>query len=61
MDRVLVSSREDAWHLLGGCVSREQLNRFRDVALLVLDENNPALDLVRSGKAGRVLVDPGTT
>jgi hypothetical protein len=42
---VLVSSREDVWHLLGGCVSREQLNRFRDVALLVLDENNPALDL----------------
>jgi hypothetical protein len=42
---VLVASREDAWHLLGGSISKEQLQRFRDFALLVLDEDNPALQL----------------
>jgi hypothetical protein len=42
---VLVASREDAWHLLGGSVSREQLERFREFALLVLDEDNPAFQL----------------
>jgi hypothetical protein len=42
---VLVASREDAWHLLGGSLTKEQLQRFRDLALLVLDEDNPALQL----------------
>jgi hypothetical protein len=42
---VLVASREDAWHLLGGSVTEQQLQRFRDVALLVLDEDNPAFEL----------------
>jgi hypothetical protein len=42
---VLVASREDAWHLLGGSVSKEQLQRFREFALLVLDEDNPAFQL----------------
>jgi hypothetical protein len=42
---VLVASREDAWHLLGGSITREQLQRFCEFALLVLDEDNPAFEL----------------
>src|SRR5205085_12184266 len=42
---VLVASREDAWHLLGGSITKEQLQKFRDFALLVLDEDNPAFQL----------------
>jgi hypothetical protein len=42
---VLVASREDAWHLLGGSVTEQQLQRFRDLALLVLEEDNPAFEL----------------
>jgi hypothetical protein len=42
---VLVASREDAWHLLGGALTPEQLKRFRDLALLVLEEDNPAFEL----------------
>src|SRR5262249_22710090 len=42
---VFVSSREDAWHLLGGFISESQLKRFRDLALLVLEEDNPAFEL----------------
>src|SRR5262249_38234498 len=41
----LVSSREDAWHLMGGAISGEQIKRFRDLALLVLEEDNPAFEL----------------
>lgn len=44
-DTVLVTSREDAWYLLGDCVTEEQLKKFRDLAILVLDEDNPALEL----------------
>jgi hypothetical protein len=44
-NNVLVASREDTWHLLGGSISKEQLQRFRDFALLVLDEDNPAFQL----------------
>ena len=44
---VLVASREDTWHLLGGTVSREQLKRFQDLAQLVLEEDNPAFELDR--------------
>jgi hypothetical protein len=42
---VLVASREDAWHLLGGSVTEQQLQRFRNLALLVLEEDNPAFEL----------------
>lgn len=42
---VLLSSREDAWYLLGGSISEEQIKRFTDLALLVLDEDNPAFEL----------------
>jgi hypothetical protein len=44
---VLVASREDAWHLLGGAVSEVQLKRFEGLAELVLDEDNPAFQLDR--------------
>jgi hypothetical protein len=44
-DSVLVASREDAWHLLGGAISRDQVKRFRDLAILVLEEDNPAFEL----------------
>jgi hypothetical protein len=44
-DRVLVTSREDASHLIGHFVTDPQLRRFADLAVLVLDENNPALEL----------------
>lgn len=35
-DRVLVTSREDAWHLLGHAVTDQQLQRFAELAGLVL-------------------------
>jgi hypothetical protein len=44
-DNVVVASREDTWHLLGGSISKEQLERFRELALLVLDEDNPTFQL----------------
>jgi hypothetical protein len=44
-DSVFVASREDAWYLLGGMVSRDQLLRFCEYACLVLEEENPALQL----------------
>ncbi len=42
---VLVSSREDAWHLLAGSLSAHHLKKFEDVAILILDEDNPALEM----------------
>lgn len=42
---VLVGSREDAWYLLGGSLSGQQLKVFQDMAILILDEDNPALKL----------------
>lgn len=42
---VLVGSREDAWYLLGGSLSGQQLRLFQDMAILILDEDNPALTL----------------
>jgi hypothetical protein len=44
-DSVFVGSREDAWHLLGGGISAQQIKHFRDLALLVLEEESPAFDL----------------
>ena len=44
-DSVLVASREDAWYLLGGTVTSEQLRRFCEYACLVLEEENPAFEL----------------
>jgi hypothetical protein len=44
-DSILVLSREDAWYLLGGSLSRTQVERFADFAELVLSENNPAFQL----------------
>ena len=42
---VLVTSREDAWYLLKDAVSEHHLKHFRDAALLVLEEDNPAFEL----------------
>ncbi len=42
---VLLASREDSWFLLGGSITEAQIKRFRDLALLVLDEDNPAFEL----------------
>ncbi len=44
-NNVVVGSREDAWHLLGSAITPQVLRRFEDLAGLVLDEDNPALDL----------------
>jgi hypothetical protein len=44
-DSVLVTSREDAWYLLGDYVSDKHLQQFGDLAILVLEEDNPALEL----------------
>jgi len=44
-DSVLVTSREDAWYLLGDYVTYKQLQQFRDLTVLVLEEDNPALEL----------------
>ncbi|MFL5329984.1 MAG: hypothetical protein ACJ8C4_13850 [Gemmataceae bacterium] len=42
---VFIASREDAWHLLGGNLSDVQLKRFAELAVLVLEEDNPAFEL----------------
>jgi hypothetical protein len=42
---VFVASREDAWYLIGGSISDEQLKRFAQLACLVLEEDDPALEL----------------
>ena len=44
-DHIVVGSREDAWYLLGSAITPQMLNRFEDLASLVLEEDNPALDL----------------
>lgn len=44
-DVVLVTSREDTWHLLGDYVTDTQLKQFADLAELVLLEDDPALEL----------------
>lgn len=42
---VLVASREDAWHLLAGAITPEQLARFEELATLVLEEDDPSFEL----------------
>ena len=42
---MLLASREDAWYLLGGSVTHDQLETFRELAVLVLAEDDPALEL----------------
>jgi hypothetical protein len=42
---VVVASREDAWHLLGGHLSPEHISRFEEVACMILEEVDPAYDL----------------
>ena len=42
---VLLASREDAWYLLGGSLTSEQLKTFHDLAVLVLSEDDPALEM----------------
>lgn len=44
-DHIVVSSREDAWFLLGGAVTPDLLNRFEELATLVLEEDDPALEM----------------
>lgn len=44
-DNVFVASREDAWYLLGDKVTDSQLDRFAEMAILVLQEDSPALEL----------------
>lgn len=44
-DNVLLSSREDSWYLLGAAITPQILEKFEDLAILVLEENDPALEL----------------
>lgn len=44
-DAWLVAAKEDAWGLLARYLTRSDLDRFRTVALRVLAETDPALDL----------------
>lgn len=44
-DHIVVSSREDAWFLLGGAVTPDLLSRFEELATLVLEEDDPAFEL----------------
>ncbi|MHC5537851.1 5'-methylthioadenosine/S-adenosylhomocysteine nucleosidase family protein [Singulisphaera rosea] len=44
-ESILVTSREDTWYLLGGSISPDLLKRFCDLALFVLEEDNPAFQL----------------
>lgn len=44
-DTWLVSAKEDAWRLLARYLTRSDLERFRTVAVRVLTESDPSLDL----------------
>ena len=44
-DSVLLGSREDAWYLLGGSLTAEHLKTFHDLAVFVLSEDDPALEM----------------
>jgi hypothetical protein len=44
-NEVLVASREDAWYLLASSITNSQLNRFKDLAVIALSEDNPKFDL----------------
>lgn len=40
-----VISRDEAWDALGGLISNDDLARFKNIAISVLEERDPALDL----------------
>jgi len=42
-----VVSRDETWNILGGMLSNDDLARFRNMAILVLGERDPALDLLK--------------
>ncbi len=42
---VLLVSREDTWYLLGGSLTAEHVKSFHDLAVLVLSEDDPALEM----------------
>jgi len=42
-----VVSRDETWNILGGMLSNDDLARFRNMAILVLRERDPALDLLK--------------
>ncbi len=42
---VYVSSREDAWYFLGGYLLESQKEKFQELALLILEEEDPAFEL----------------
>jgi hypothetical protein len=44
-DSVVLSSREDAWYLLGSAITPSVLQRFENLAKLILEEDNPAYEL----------------
>ncbi len=44
-DSVVLSSREDAWYLLGSAITPSVLKRFENLAKLILEEDNPAYEL----------------
>ncbi|QGQ26537.1 hypothetical protein F1728_29375 [Gimesia benthica] len=44
-NNLVIHSREDAWCLLSSSITRKMLERFEDLAIVVLEETNPALDL----------------
>ena len=53
-------SRDDSWHLMARAVTAGHLRTFREVAIEVLSENDPAFDLLpddrwMAGTTGRVL------
>ena len=44
-NNIVVASREDAWYLLASAITPQTLERFEDLASLVLEEDNPALKM----------------
>jgi hypothetical protein len=47
---VVIGSREDAWYLLGSAVTPKILCRFESLARLILEEDDPALDLAANDR-----------
>jgi len=44
-NNIVITSREDAWYLLASAITPLSLKRFEDLATLVLEEDNPALEM----------------